>query len=284
MIRMLGDLIDVTALKTDGLLPDVRPVSVGDLAAAIDDQFAHLARREGVRAPTKVDDPRLRVEVDRQRFGQALNYVLEHIVARVGATDLQMRIWAEPGSLNTRIWFLDTRSDLSDPELDVLAREPAHALNDIASDAFGPSVARDVIAFLGGEISVSKHGPRSGHVLISAPVTVLVERAPMSLRLDVRSGTVRALCETVVMRTPELVLSEDGQKAPDVILVEVGGEDEPAHVAALRAEWPSALIVGFGAARAASAFDAVIDGLFTPAELRDAIALAMSARGFEESA
>jgi len=284
MIRMLGDLIDVTALKTDGLQPDVRPVAIGDLAADIDEQFAHLARREGVRATTQVEDPRQRVEVDRQRFGQALNYVLEHIVARIGGTDLQMRIWAEPGTLNMRVWFLDTRSDLSDPELDVLAREPAHALNDIASDAFGPSVARDVIGFLRGEISVSKHGPRSGHVLVSVPVNVLVERAPMTLRLDVRSGTVRALCETVVLRTPELILSEEVPKAPDIILAEVGGEDEPAHVAALRAEWPSALIIGFGAARAPSAFDAVIDGLFTPAELRNAIAVAMSVRGLEESA
>ncbi len=284
MIRMLGDLIDVTALKTDGLRPEVRAASIANIAQSIDEQFSHMARREGVRATTKVEDPRLRVEIDAQRFSQALNYVLEHIVSRVGATDLQMRIWAEPGALNMRIWFLDTRSDLSDPELDVLAKEPEHALNDIASDAFGPSVARDVIAFLGGEISVAKHGSRSGHVLVSVPVSALSDLAPLTVRLEVRSDTVRALCETVVIRAPEVVLCDDDKVAPDVILVEVGGDEETTYVASLRQTWPSALIVAFGAARERAAFDAVIDGLFTPAELRNAISAAMSLRGFEESA
>jgi len=284
MIRMLVDLIDVTALKTEGLRPDVRPTSVGEVARAIDEQFAHMARREGVRATTTVDGPRARIELDAQRFGQVLHYVLEHVVTRVGATDLQMRFWTEPGRLNMRVWFLETRSDLSDPELEVLTREPAHALNDIASDAFGPSVARDVIAFLGGEITIVKLGPRSGQVQVSVPVTALGGRAPLTMRLDVRSGTVRALCEAVVLRTPEVTLRDDPRAAPDIILAELGGDDDCAHVSALRSSWPSALLIAFGTARDPRAFDAVIEGLFSPADLRAAIATAMSARGFEESA
>ncbi len=284
MIGMLGDLIDVTALKSKDLTPEARPISLNGLARGIDVQFSHVARREGVRATTKVEDPRLRIEVDAQRVQQALNYVLEHVVSRIGATDIQMRIWAEPTQLHVRIWFLETRSDLSDPELHVLAKEPTHALNDIASDAFGPSVARDVISFLGGEISVAKHGVRSGHVLVTAPARVLSNRAPLTMRLDVRSDTVRALCETVILRTPEVVLSDDDTDAPDVVLAEVGGEPEGDLVASLRKTSPTSMIIAFGSAADPRAFDAVIEGLFTPAELRDAIAQASLTRGFENSA
>lgn len=284
MTRMLGDLIDLTALQADDFRADVRPSAVKDIARRVDEQFAHLARREGVRATTHVDNPRQRVEIDAQRFSQALNYVLEHVISRIGATDLQLRVWTEPGSLSIRIWFLDTRSDLSDPELDVLAKEPAHALNDIASDAFGPSVARDVIAFLGGRIAVEKHGRRSGHVLVTAPVRTLDDRAPLSMRLDVRSDTVRALCEAVVVRTSEVVLCESREDSPDVILAEVGGEEEASLVASLRRSWPSALILAFGAANDPKAFDAAIEGIFTPRELREAIEQASAARGFAETA
>ncbi len=284
MTRMLGDLIDLSALQADDVRSDVRPTAVKDVARLVDEQFAHLARREGVRATTHVDHPRRRIEIDAARFGQALNYVLEHVISRIGATDLQLRVWTEPGSINVRIWFLDTRSDLSDPELDVLAREPAHALNDIASDAFGPSVARDVIAFLGGEISVEKHGQRSGHVLVTAPVRTLDDSAPLCMRLDVRSDTVRALCEAVVVRTSEVVLCESQECSPDVILTEVGGEEESSLIASLRRTWPSSLIIAFGSANDPKAFDATIDGLFTPKELREAIAQGASARGFAEIA
>jgi signal transduction histidine kinase len=283
MIRMLSDLIDVSSLKADNPRPDVKPTSVGQIARAVDEQFAHMARREGVRATTQVEDPRLRIEIDAQRLQQALNYVLEHLVARVGATDLQMRLWAQGASLYVAVRFLAARSDISDPELEVLAKEPAHALNDIASDAFGPSVARDVIAFLDGAIAVRKLGPRSGQVLITLPVRVMSERAPLSMRLEVRSHTMRALCETVVLRTPEVVLCEKNDGAPDVVLAEIGGEDEPAQAARLRQTWPSALILAFGAARNPQEFDAVIEGLFTPAELRDAVAQAAKARGLEKA-
>lgn len=281
MTRMLGDLIDVTALKTGDINPDLRAVSVNAVAREMDEQFSHIAQREGVRATTKVEDPRLRIEIDSQRFQQTMGYVLEHVVSRIGATDLQTRIWVEDNALNVRIWFLDARSDLSDPEIDVLAKEPEHALNDIASDAFGPSVARDVIGFLGGDISVAKHGARSGHILITAPVNQLSERAPLTMRLDVRSETVRALCEAVILRSSDVVLCESGDTSPDVVLVEVGGEDEHTLAASMRRDFPAALLIAFGVARDPRLFDAVIEGLFSPSELRQAIAEASTQRGLE---
>ena len=93
MVRLMDDLLDITALERNHLRLEMEPVDVVDLAKEVCLEYQHSAQEQGLTLQLQSDDALRPVDGDRQRLRQVLSNLvsnsLKYTVA--GGVELELR-------------------------------------------------------------------------------------------------------------------------------------------------------------------------------------------------
>jgi hypothetical protein len=151
------------------------------------------------------------------------------------------------------------------------------AREEFGAPGLGPLLAKGLLEQMGGRLEVSSLDSGRILVLAAAPSHARVEDpSPAEIRPRVRviaqTRSLGALGAAAASAGSVDVLSAEDAPAPDVVLVEAGGEEELRALAEARASWPGAVILALGQPDAPDRFDGVVSGPLEPERIARSVA------------
>lgn len=273
MISMLGDILDYAALQDSKMELDKKPFEPRKLALAIEELFGAVARREGINFEVScAEDCPHRLEGDFRRLRQIVAHFASFIVEAAGTRGVAVRLGHEQGMLKVEISFqYGTDSDMSErwrPE--ILLGNRSDNVEQFASDALGPAVARGILNRMGGHVWLNYKDDTTISIILTSPAPV-VEIDAVVIKVETQSESLSAICK-MALSGEKVVFEEDTPASKvHVVLFEAGGADEMDRLAGIRERHPNALTIALGEPISPSDFDGQIGIPINIQELRQAV-------------
>lgn len=247
MMAQLTDILDFAELDSDRLALDSTPFTLGDLAAALGELIRPLARRGG--AAFAIDCPGggdVAVASDLPRLRQIVRHLTLFLLDRVAVRDLTVTLTAEEGRLAIALEADEPEGGATGWPFEAALGPAGDGPGAIESDAFGPAIARALIARFGGTLELRRPAPGRARLVAAVPVETLGRSRP-PVRVEVGSGAMRTVCVSLLTRLglPEW---DPGGSIGRVGAILVEGDGAGISAAALRRDHPGARIIAIGAA------------------------------------
>ncbi|MGF1658759.1 MAG: sensor histidine kinase [Rubrimonas sp.] len=274
---MLDDVFDADP-EADAEPGAGQTFEIDALAQSMRDLFAPAAARSGVgfTVAASGDAPAL-MTGDGRRFQRALTHLCGFVLERAGARDVRLELGHQDGECRAALSFDLPDAAAGAEELRrLVAAEPAVG-RDAGEVGLGPLLAKGLLERIGGRLEVST--TESGRVLVLA-ATPSAAAHPQGPRVRVMAQTrsLGALGAAASAAAGVEVLDADDAPAPEIVLVEAGGDEEATTVAEARARWPEALLVALGAPGEPAGFDGVVAAPLEPDRVADAVRTVWEAR------
>ncbi len=258
MSLLLADILDFSDLQSESLVMSRELFSLAELADCVKHAFGPIIEREGVEVVIETDHLTTRRGAgDMVRLRQVLGHFLTFLVDVIGTRDVRVTlVWGESG-IEMAIDAAVGGSDQPGWQPEAMFGRGSGEYDDFASDSLGPMIARGLISLMGGSVTLSRPVVGRAKVSISVPMDVTRERTEC-VRIDADTITVEAML-AALLRKLSWPLYEAGvaNQRVTAILMEAGGDSEPARAARLRAENPSAHLVAIGSPMRPDVFDSV---------------------------
>lgn len=269
MNALLADILDFSALQDDLLKLDNKPFEPRRLTSAVRDLFEPVALREGTAfaASTDASCPE-QVLGDFARLRQALTHLATYVLETAGTRDIALDLSYSDGRLRAAISFVYSKSGGEwHPEL--ILGAPDRSGKTFASEALGPAVSRGLIERMGGSTMLANPTPDRIAVLVEVPAEELICETVL-IQVVTQSGALEAICKAALRSERIRFLSEGDTAQPHVVMLEAGGAQESADVAALSARYPNALMVALGRPVNPHDFQDVVEVPINLAKVREA--------------
>lgn len=258
MIDLLKDILDFSALQDGQLKLDKKPFETRRLVDAVRGMFEPVALREGIIFEAVADDscPE-RVIGDFARLRQALTHLAAYLLETAGTSNIMLDLCYENGNLIAAISFDYSKVGGEwDPVLIMGKIEPK--TKSFASEALGPAVSRGLIERMGGTTKLSNPTPDRIAVLVTVPAEELVVDI-LSIRIVTQSTALEAICKAALRGENVRFVDADSPIEPHVVMIEAGGEQEPAALRACAARFPQAMLVALGRPQDPEEFDDIVE-------------------------
>ena len=270
MVDLLADILDFSALHSDDLKLETKPFEVEHLAMAVREQFAPLAKREGVTFSVSVSQgcPR-HLQGDFRRLRQAFSHLAQYIVETAGVRDAEMEFSCESSVLLVKLSF-EYSSDGGEWTPDLILGEEDRGRESFTTDALGPAIARGVIEVMHGSLRVDNPVGERIAVNISIPVEEFVATA---LNVEVLSSTdaMAAICRAALVGVDVNFVQEGDESPVHIVLIEAGSAAESEFLKHAREDFPKALLIALGAPIDKDAFDSTVNLPLNFHEIRDIV-------------
>lgn len=283
LVAMLGDLLEVEADPAPAAEP--APFRVDDLAESMRAMFGPAADKVGTGFTVSVKgEVPAEATGDGIKFQRALSQVCSQVVEQAGVSDIALEISHTGEECVAELSFAHAAGTEAGLKLVEPAPPPPMAGDDFGAPGLGPLLAKGLLEQMGGRLEVSSLDSGRILVLAAAPSQAKVEDpSPAELRPRVRviaqTRSLGALGAAAASAGSVDVLSAEDAPAPDVVLVEAGGEEEARALAEARASWPGAMILALGEPDAPDGFDGVVAGPLEPERIARAVEGAWSRAG-----
>lgn len=252
MLGMLTDILDFAALENAELDLESKPFFTNELLLALPELLGPVAHQVDARLNvTAVSDLPIMLKGDITRLRRAYALIITYFLETAGAREIEMRLSYADGCLNANI-YVDYLDGGWSPDL--IFGDRSESDDSFASEGLGPSVARVLVAKMGGEIRLGNS--EDGKILLEIDVPVpAMETRRLKTMLKVQSAPMEMICKSTLSTLPIDFVPSEGVDNAEVVLMESGAMDEQTKVAALRAKYPAALIFGIGRTSMPSLFD-----------------------------
>ncbi len=288
LVAMLGDLLEVE-LEPEGPAA-AEPLSVDSLAQSLEDMFGPAAARNGTDFKVRVEgDPPPAASGDGVKFQRAVSQICSQVVEQAGVSDVELALSHTGEECVAELSFAHAAGPEAARKLVEPAPAPPTAEDDFGAPGLGPLLARGLLEQMGGRLEVATLD--SGRVLVLAAVPskpladgeAAPEIARPRVRILAQTRSLGALGAAAAAAGGVDVLAAEDAPAPDVVLVEAGGEEEARALAEARSAWPAAIVLALGEPDAPDAFDGSLPAPLDPAEIARAVNAAW-ARAMAEGA
>ncbi|MHA1128449.1 MAG: histidine kinase dimerization/phospho-acceptor domain-containing protein, partial [Alphaproteobacteria bacterium] len=270
MVDLLTDILDFSALYSDEIRLEVKPFEVDHLATAVREQFAPIAKREGVSFSVSLhpECPR-HMQGDFCRLRQISIHLARYVVETAGVRDAEMNFSCQDNTLSMQLSFAYS-SDGGEWTPDLILGNEERGEDSFTTDALGPAIARGVIEVMHGRLRVDT--PIGGRitVIVSIPVEEYVTAA---LNVTVLSSTdaMGAICRAALAGVDVNFLQEDDNAPVHIALIEAGSATETEFLKLARQNFPTASLIALGAPVDAEAFDFTVNLPLNFHEIRDIV-------------
>jgi signal transduction histidine kinase len=283
LVAMLGDLLEVEADPAPAAEPP--PFRVDDLADSMRAMFGPAADSAGTGFTVSVKgEVPPEATGDGIKFQRALSQVCSQVVEQAGVSDIALELSHTGEECVAELTFAHAAGTGAGLKLVEPAPAPPSSADEFGAPGLGPLLAKGLLEQMGGRLEVSSLDSGRILVLAAAPSQAKeVEAAPATLRPRVRviaqTRSLGALGAAAAAAGSVDVLSAEDAPAPDVVLVEAGGEEEARALAEARASWPGAMIIALGEPDSADGFDGFVAGPLEPERIARAVEGAWSRAG-----
>ncbi len=270
MVDLLADILDFSALHSDDLHLDIEPFEIKQLAIAVREQFAPLARREGVTFSVSVTKgcPQ-HLQGDFRRLRQAFSHLAQYIVETAGVRDAEMEFSFEGGALLVTLSF-EYSSDGGAWTPNLILGEEDRTGESFTTDALGPAIARGFIEVMQGSLRVDNPAGERISVIVSIPVEEFVATA---LNVEVLSSTdaMAAICRAALVGVDVNFVHDGDENSVHIVLIEAGSAAENEFLSQAREITPPAYLIALGTPIDKDAFDFIVNLPLNFHELRDIV-------------
>ena len=270
MVDLLADILDFSALHSDEIKLEVKPFEVVHLAVAVREQFALIAKREGVSFSVSVpqDCPR-HLQGDFRRLRQTFVHLARYVVETAGVRDAEMKLSCQDNALSMQLSFAYS-SDGGEWTPDLILGNEERGADSFTTDALGPAIARGLIEVMNGSLRVDSPVGERITVTASIPVEKYVTTA---LNIVVLSSTdaMGAICRAALADIDVNFLQEDDNDPVHIALIEAGSATEKEFLAQAQQNYPMASLIALGAPIDAKAFDFTVNLPLNFHEIRDVV-------------
>jgi signal transduction histidine kinase len=282
LVAMLGDLLEVEADPAPVAEPP--PFRVDDLADSMRAMFGPAAGKAGTGFTVSVKgEVPPEATGDGVKFQRALSQVCSQVVEQAGVSDIALELSHTGAECVAELSFAHAAGTEAGLKLVEPAPSPPASAVEFGAPGLGPLLARGLLEQMGGRLEVSSLDSGRILVLAATPSQPKDDAAPAELRPRVRviaqTRSLGALGAAAASAGSVDVLSAEDAPAPDVVLVEAGGEEEGRALAEARSSWPGAMILALGEPDAPDGFDGVVAGPLEPERIARAVADAWSRAG-----
>ena len=256
MIAMLGDILDYSALQDQKITFESKPFEPRQLAHAVRELFASVARREGISFTVETEPGCPKCVVgDFKRLRQVIAHFSSYIVQTAGTRTVDIVIGHEGDDLRVHINFEHKLSSGKSSRWlpEILMGERTEKDAQFATDALGPAVSRSILDRMGGRLALDHTGDQIS-IVLSAPAQVLASDA-VYVHIDTRSEALRTICSLALADEAFVIVDDPDVEHVNTVLMEPGGHDELQRVEAARKRFPNALIIAIGAPSNPADFD-----------------------------
>lgn len=244
---ILSDVLDFAALQDETLKPKVQLFEPRQLK---EDLMAHLlpdaARHNVALVADMTASAFCRVTGDRRLLRQAISHIVLYLLETVGTRAVMLRFGISDDVLTVRLAFSYGKDDV-DWLPDLLIGRRTGNMDQVSTDAFGPALARGLLAAMGGEICLDAE--EDGLIAIEIRTGARLENTECHrVLLDVESQAVEALCHVGLDHLDVIFLSGADAAAygVDLVITDAGGALRKNRVALLRTSYPDAILLGVG--------------------------------------
>ena len=270
MVDLLADILDFSALHSDELNLESKPFEVEHLALAVREQFAPLAKREGVSFSVSVAQqcPQ-HLQGDFRRLRQTFSHLAQYIVETAGVRDAAMEFSCEGSALTAKLSF-DYSSDGGEWTPDLILGAKDRGRESFTTDALGPAIARGLIEVMHGSLRVDSSVDEGIAVIVCIPVEEFVATA---LNVEVLSSTdaMASICHAALVGVDVNFVQEGDESPVHIVLIEAGSAAEGEFLSRARKDFPEALLIALGTPLDKEAFDFTVNLPLNFIELRDVV-------------
>ena len=257
MIGLLEDILDYSGLQGGNLTLVNKPYDPNEMAQAVSDMFGPVARREGTQFDVRVDPscPKFLMG-DGARIRQALHHFSLYLLETAGTHSIKLDITYQDDELHASISF-EYGDNGGEWRPELIMGTGAQSSDHFASEALGPSVARGLVAEMGGSTFLDS---QSGQLIVVHVCIPAKEFSPKSLLVstECNSATLLAICKAALLPHNVLFLEPGDERSPHVVIIQAGSGAEKDMVRKWHSEQPQALLVALGQPVKESDFDDII--------------------------
>ncbi len=270
MVDTLADILDFSALHSDELTLEIKPFEVEHLAMAVREQFAPLAKREGVTFSVSVLQgcPR-QLQGDFSRLRQTFSHLARYIVETAGVRDAEMKFSCAEHALLVELSF-EYSSEGGEWAPDLILGDGERGRESFSTDALGPAIARGFIEVMQGSLRVDT--PVGGRISVhtSIPVDEFVE---VALNVEVLASTdaMAEICRAALVGVDVNFVQADDGNPVHIALIEAGSDAEREFLSHAHETFPDALLIALGAPLDIDAFDFTVNLPLNFHEIREIV-------------
>ena len=268
MVGLLGDILDYSDLQNNRLALDFSPFQTDRLGQGVAQVLESLTTRNAVEL--QIERPKSVpewVEGDFGRLRQSLVHFCTYFTETVGSRNLRLIFGHDDDHLIIEIDMDAKEANEPGWQPESMFGSPVSNYGEFASDAVGPTIAREFIRAMGGSIRLRRDEPGRARLYVRVPAReVLAHRD--CIRIETRSDTTALLLLAAIEDAGWRVWTPSVSKAHvAAVLLEACGGREMQIAEGLRADHPSALHISIGVPTDPGKFDSVQSVPFDPAIL-----------------
>jgi signal transduction histidine kinase len=286
LTAMLGDLLEVESAPPADPGPRADPAfSVEALAQSMRDVFGPAALTAGADFTVRVKgEVPAEATGDGVKLQRALTQLCSQVVDQAGVRDVALELSHTGEECRAELSFDHAAGADAGLKLVEPAPAPPAADEGLTAPGLGPLLARGLLEQMGGRLEVSTLDSGRILVLAAAPSRPIegaaAEPARPRVRVIAQTRSLGALGAAAASAAGVDVLAAEDAPAPDVVLVEAGGEEEARALSEARAAWPAAVVIALGDPDAPAGFDGIVGAPLEPARVAREVAQAWArARG-----
>ncbi|MEX0970183.1 MAG: histidine kinase dimerization/phospho-acceptor domain-containing protein [Paracoccaceae bacterium] len=255
MIGLLTDILDFSAIQSRSLTVERKQFSLRMLAKGLGEAIDESRGRLDIAVDENAPDQLLG---DARRLHQIFEHLCNYLLETAGVDHLSVTMTHADGALQGTIVF-SYRQGGGDSWRPIFLEDAAPQDDtNFAAGAVGPTLARGLSAQMGGRIDVHKLDDGGTKLAISIPMSTTTA-APFNVHMQLQSGAVRAICESV-LRDERILVNDDVSTAPPkLILFEPTGPDETKTASDLRNAYPKVPIISIGRVTDKTLYDQCLD-------------------------
>lgn len=168
MERLIGDLLDVTRIESDGLTFEMGPVDPGALAAEAAQLQQALAQENGITIETRIEEGIPTIQADRERLLQVFQNLIDNSMRFTPEGGLII-IGAEGETDGVRFYVQDTGAGIDPEELPHLFDRFWQASKKGGGAGLGLTIARGIVEAHGGTITAESTPGRGTRMVFTVP-------------------------------------------------------------------------------------------------------------------
>ena len=256
MLDMLTDILDFAALEdaTNGI--SEKPFFSHELLLALPELLGPVAAQASATLRV-VSEGELPIMMcgDASRLRRSYALIVTYFLETAGAQSIDVKLSYNNGMLRAVI-LVNYVGGGWNPDL--VFGDRAESEEQFGAGALGPSVARALVAKMGGTLELEAPEGKEIAVSIEVPVGSLSPK-PLKILLDLGSGSMEIICKSAVSGLPVEFFEGTTNEVVDAVWLESGKDDENKRILRLRAHYPEAKFFGIGRAVNPEAFDFVVD-------------------------
>ena len=272
MTALLADILDFSDLQAETLEIDRKPFDPAELGRAVADAIKPSVQRTARNFRVQPTLPAKEWVVgDMMRLRQALNHFCTYMIEIVGSEDISLTISHRNDRLACVIDIAVHGHEHPGWQPEAMFGGDDTAFDSFGSDALGPTIARGLIALMGGSVVLTRTEPGRACLTVSVPAEA-VPPITRVVRIEAQSDTSGMMLRAVINSSKLKVWEPDDEReAVSAVLIETESSDEAAIVARLRAEHPGALVIGLGSTNLVELYDRILPVPLTESALRSAL-------------